>query len=345
MSPRTSASANGDNSGDFGPDDRELLQTRAGDLYRDVVAAGSVAVRDSRFRRAETQAARDLLLELGLLDEEEGRLHPVDPSLVQARVVAPLGQRAADLLTESSGWASSFAELGQVYRRESGAALPLTEIRGLANINRFLQANVGDAQEELLTAQPAGARAESTLDIAIERDVRALQRGVSMRTLYQHSARRSVATRRYVGRVTEHGAQVRTLDEFFNRLIIVDRRLALLPGSGGTQTAIAIQESNLVAYLTDIFERYWERAREFADQEEPTRRAVADDVHNMTVRMLSEGHSDHASAKRMGVSTRTYAGYVAALKQEYGVTTRFQLGLAMGHETTEAAHRRAGRRG
>ena len=39
---------------------------------------------------------------------------------------------------------------------------------------------------------------------------------------------------------------------------------------------------------------------------------------------------DPASAKRLGVSTRTYAGYIAALKDEYGVQTRFQLGYAMG---------------
>jgi hypothetical protein len=151
-----------------------------------------------------------------------------------------------------------------------------------------------------------------------------------MRTLYQHSARRSVATREYVARVVEHGAQVRTLDEFFNRLIVVDRRLAVVPGAEGTKLAIAIHDLDLVAYLADIFERYWERAREFTDREEPTKRAVADDVHNMTVRMLIEGHSDNASAKRMGVSTRTFAGYVAALKEEYDAQTRFQLGHAMG---------------
>ena len=53
--------------------------------------------------------------------------------------------------------------------------------------------------------------------------------------------------------------------------------------------------------------------------------------------MLTEGHSDPASAKRVGVSTRTYASYVAALKEEYGVETRFQLGLAMGSRDSESA--------
>jgi hypothetical protein len=36
------------------------------------------------------------------------------------------------------------------------------------------------------------------------------------------------------------------------------------------------------------------------------------------------------SAKRLGVSPRTYAGYVADLKIEYDADTRFQLGYTMG---------------
>ncbi len=50
----------------------------------------------------------------------------------------------------------------------------------------------------------------------------------------------------------------------------------------------------------------------------------------MTIRMLIAGHSDAVSAKRLGVSPRTYAGYVADLKEEYDADTRFQLGYTMG---------------
>ena len=50
----------------------------------------------------------------------------------------------------------------------------------------------------------------------------------------------------------------------------------------------------------------------------------------MTIRMLIEGHADPVSAKRLGVSPRTYAGYVADLKDEYEAETRFQLGYTMG---------------
>ena len=60
----------------------------------------------------------------------------------------------------------------------------------------------------------------------------------------------------------------------------------------------------------------------------------------MTIRMLIEGHSDPVSAKRLGVSARTYAGYVADLKEEYDAETRFQLGYAMGQMGVSGHERR-----
>lgn len=329
---------------EYGAEHRRLLQNEAGELYQQIAAEGSIDPDDARIAEgAPAHAAFAFLVELGLLalDPAADAYRPVDPAVVQSRVVAPMGQRAAELLVESTSWATAFNDLGVTYRRAAPADQPITELRGLPNINRFLTAAVGDAGSELLTAQPDGGRPIEILDQAIERDKRALSRGVSMRTLYQHSARRSVATREYVAEVAQLGAEVRTLDEFFQRMIIVDRRLAVLPGVEGTHVAIAIHEPSLVAYLADIFERFWERAREFNDREPATEREIAEDVHNMTVRMLVEGHSDNASAKRVGVSTRTYAGYVAALKAEYGVETRFQLGYAIGAQESQEGNRPA----
>jgi hypothetical protein len=150
-----------------------------------------------------------------------------------------------------------------------------------------------------------------------------------MRTLYQHSARRHAITRDYVAQVSGLGAEVRTLDEFFNRMIVIDRRLAIVPGRDDNM-AIAVQEPALVAYLADIFERAWERARPFINIERTTMSDIAREQRAMTIRMLIEGHSDPVSAKRLGVSARTFAGYVADLKAEYDADTRFQLGYTMG---------------
>ncbi len=288
---------------------------------------------------ADARQALDLLVDVGLLRRagDDGLLQPVDPASVQSQVVVPLGARGAELLTESARWADAFSELGQLYRTSPVAAVsPITEIHGLDNINSFIHAAVNDSRTELLTAQPHGRRPANTLAEAENRDVKALDRGVKMRTLYQHSARHSPATREYVADIVARGADVRTLDEFFRRLIVIDRQVAVVPASDNHHVAIAIHDASLIAYLVDIFERSWERAQPFNLSGNQAERAIAEDVRAMTIRLLVEGHSDPASAKRLGVSTRTYAGYIAALKEEYGVQTRFQLGYAMNADADRA---------
>ena len=82
----------------------------------------------------------------------------------------------------------------------------------------------------------------------------------------------------------------------------------------------------------DIFERTWERARPFTNREKSMMKDIAAEQRAMSIRMLIEGYSDPVSAKRLGVSPRTYAGYVADLKVEYDAETRFQLGYTMGQQ-------------
>jgi hypothetical protein len=328
----------------YGPDDRHLLESAASRLYSTAVAAGSLDADDPGLVSDALRPALDLLLDIGLLrrDSVTGLLFPVDPAGIQARVVVPLGVRGAELLSESARWADAFSELGQVFRTSSqSVASPITELHGLEQINSFLHAAVSDSREELLTAQTEGRRPADVLASAENRDIKALDRGVRMRTLYQHSARHSPATREYVAEIVDRGAEVRTLDEFFRRLIVVDRKVAVVPASDNHHVAIAIHDTSLIAYLVDIFERSWERAQPFNLSGNQVERNIAADVRAMTIRLLVEGHSDPASAKRLGVSTRTYAGYIAALKDEYGVQTRFQLGYAMGvdpHAQRRADH-------
>jgi hypothetical protein len=319
----------------YGPDDRRLLETVARRIYSNAVAHGSLVADDPRLAADDQRAALGLLLDIGLLrrDKQSNRLYPMDPAAVQAQIVVPLGQHGADLLAESARWADTFSDLGQVFRTSPQATVnPVTEIHGLENINNFIAAAVNDCRTELLTAQPHGRRPAGVLAVAEDRDAKALARGVRMRTLYQHSARHSPATREYVADITALGGEVRTLDEFFRRLIVVDRQVAVVPASDNHHVAIAIYEKSLIAYLVDIFNRSWERAQPFTVSGNQAERHIAEDVRAMTIRLLVEGHSDPASAKRLGVSTRTYAGYIAALKEEYDVQTRFQLGYAMGRD-------------
>lgn len=316
------------------PEDRELFENDAVELYDLIVQEGGIAPADPRFSDGTLRKdALDLLAELNLIqvDKRVNRWRALEPSNVQARIVTPLSTEGVRLLDESARWARAFQSLGQSWKRspqpESGEAF--TYLHGEA-INPYLTALVGEAEEELLTAQPQAGRGGPSLAAAALRDIEALERGVIMRTLYQHSARRHPVTREYVAQVTPRGAEVRTLDEFFNRMIIVDRRVAVIPSSEDPSTAVVVRESSVVSYLIDVFERAFARGRPFTSNADRDTSGVASEQRAMTIRMLVEGHADAVSAKRLGVSPRTYAGYVADLKRQYDVQSRFQLGYYMG---------------
>lgn len=319
---------------EFGPEDRKVFEGAATDLYQEVALLGGLNKDDPRIAATGCwRSAFELLLSLNLLalDTSTGSYVAVDPSSVTSHVVGPMSQRGTELLGESTEWARAFGGLTLAWRRSPSAARgPITEFHGGEAIGSFINGAVADAAEELLTAQPQFLRDSASLAGAEVREKAALDRGVTMRTLYQHSARRHAITRKYVTAVASHGAEVRTLDEFFNRMIVIDRRLAIIPGHSGPEVAMAIREPSLIAYLVDVFERAWERARPFTNTERSMMADIAAEQRAMTIRMLIEGHSDPVSAKRLGVSARTYAGYISDLKQEYDSETRFQLGYTMG---------------
>lgn len=320
----------------YGPEDRALFESGAAALYDEIVAAQGLAATDVRIGDdGPDRAPFDLLVGLGLLqlDPTTDTWLPEDPSGVQSRVVNPLSQQATALLEESSQWAQVFSGLAQTWRRsplaQGSGHGPFTYLRDEA-IGPYLASLIAEAQFELITAQPQSGRDAGSLAAAVLRDTAALERGITMRTLYQHSARRSTYTHSYVAAVTELGGEVRTLDEFFKRMILVDRRVAVIPASEDNRSAVAVSEPSVIAFLVDIFERTWERARPFSSRDTSMLKSIAAEQRAMTIRMLIEGHSDPVSAKRLGVSPRTYAGYIADLKAENEVDTRFQLGYSMG---------------
>jgi DNA-binding NarL/FixJ family response regulator len=50
------------------------------------------------------------------------------------------------------------------------------------------------------------------------------------------------------------------------------------------------------------------------------------------VTLLAAGLKDDAIARRLGVSTNTVRRRITALSQRLGVSTRFQIGLALGRQ-------------
>lgn len=205
-------------------------------------------------------------------------------------------------------------------------------VEGRGAVQDAINEELSRAKREILTAQPDGPGPGATLDEAFATVRDPLARGVAMRTLFQHSARFSEPAKRYVQKVLAYGVEVRTLPEFFDRLIIVDGEVAFIPGGEHRHSAALIQDSAVVAFLSDVFERAWVRAERFPFR--PVRAAdaageVVPDMRQAIKALLIEGRSDKAIARRLGMSLRSVQGHIASLREQYGAQHRFQLGYRM----------------
>ncbi|MET9434826.1 LuxR C-terminal-related transcriptional regulator [Streptomyces sp. NPDC006551] len=213
----------------------------------------------------------------------------------------------------------------------------LVYLEGLPEINRAIRGAVEGARTQILTAQPDGPRTKSVLTAALETVRAQLDAGVANRTLYQHSARFDEATKEYVRQVTEYGAEVRTLPEFFERLIIVDGTVAFIPGRGDRTRALRITEPSMVRFLKDVFERSWDRAEAYPFVPARSVEAapeVIPSLHESIKQLLIAGHSDRAIARRLGISERSLQTHVGRIKAHYGAENRLQLGYLLGRATT-----------
>lgn len=260
------------------------------------------------------------LTELGLVvadADTPGWCLPVPPDAARFAVLSAMEDRMAEQRRALRSASSRLAAFESVYAREQRSVLPaLVRLTEKAVISAALEAAVGDCRHELLTAQPGGGRAEATLREALGRDLRALRRGVRQRTLYQHTVHTHRPTMAYIERVTAAGAEVRTLAEVVERLIVCDRSVAFVSLSkDSADGALEIRDPALVRFLARVFEQTWERSTPVhpADPAERRKPEVTSDLQQTILRAVVSGETDDSIARRLGMS-RQGAGRSGATK-------------------------------
>ncbi|MFD2796575.1 hypothetical protein ACFS27_23640 [Promicromonospora vindobonensis] len=160
----------------------------------------------------------------------------------------------------------------------------------------------------------------------------AVARGVQYRVIVERGMLESQAvTVEEAVDATEAGEEVRFAQRVPLKLIIVDRRLALMPltSSGDVVGALLVRESTLLDALLALFENVWERATPLLLGTAGLTGDVAHQVDDDDARVLGlmlAGLTDQAVAKQLGTSLRTVQRRVRALMDLAEVETRVQLG-------------------
>ncbi|MGK4582007.1 LuxR C-terminal-related transcriptional regulator [Kitasatospora sp. HPMI-4] len=282
---------------------------------------------------AEAEAPTVLrLLELGLLvhHTEDASLTAVNPRAVGERISAELRAAGTRMLVQAEEMPALLGELTEAYDCAPRKVARFSEVQHVDNMeeirHRILQIEA-DSSKEALAAQP-GARPAGHLAQSMERLRLFLGRGGSCRTIYQPEVRDDPSTVRYAAAVSEWGGQIRILAEPFTRMLVFDRRVAVIPAAADNSSAAFIEDPAVVAFLVAVFERDWERAERVQWRSaKPDGGAVP--AHEQVGRLLAQGLTQRAIASRLGLSERTVAGHISRLRELYDAQTLFQLGWQM----------------
>lgn len=229
-----------------------------------------------------------------------------------------------------------------------------------AAANSRIQDVVAGAKTEILAAQPGGPRDKAILDEAVYRDAAALDRGVTLRTVYRDTVREHPVTaeyaRRMVTREASGSAQYRTLPGKFERMIIVDREQAFVSDhitGGPANAAWYVTDRAVIAVLAETFDQMWLYGEPWAGalcsrrgRLEVDTVSGADGVRTSTrqrqiLRYIVDGVSQPSIARRIGVSTRKLEQEIAALKALWGASTlpelAYQWAVSPDHNVDDSA--------
>jgi DNA-binding CsgD family transcriptional regulator len=247
---------------------------------------------------------------------------------------ALLARKSAELLSlerDLAGARVAVEELLGSYRAaapEPEGALAPERLVGLDATCRRLGQVFRETSDEGVAFAPGGPLTEDTrrLGRPIAEDAR--KRGVGLRTIYLDSLRNDPESVAYVHWLLSLGARIRTVPTLPLWMQIVDRRMAFVPSdlrNSGTG-AVLLKEPGAVAGLVELFEHVWRDAAPFADVPPPLQPVLATPRERALLRLLADGLTDEAAARRLGVSLRTERRMITDLMERLGATSRFQLG-------------------
>ncbi|SEM59962.1 LuxR C-terminal-related transcriptional regulator [Streptacidiphilus jiangxiensis] len=285
-----------------------------------------------------TREVPGCLMRLGLIvprDDAPGFSQAVPPAVGGWSALRPLEEQLSAIERQHARTKAALSLFEGVYSAfHARNPVHIGVLSGKAVIDKALDAAAQACRTELLTAQPGGGRPSEVLEEAVAREQAFAERGVRRRTLYQHTVRSHRPTLAYVERITASGAEVRTLPEIFERLIVIDRELAFIPMSEDRiSAALEIRHPALVRYLVLMFDHAWDRAAplEGSDGTATPQEAVeiVSDIQRSILGRVVAGETDEAIARRLGMSRRSVVEHVRKVSVQLGSNSRAQLGYLL----------------
>lgn len=264
-------------------------------------------------------------------------------------ITALVNERQADL--ERARLA--IPELLAAHREATATTRPDTLVEVLTGPDvghkRFLEIQAAATTELLIFDRVSDRRVTGEPEVRAEAPM--LGRGVRCRGLYEASSLDIPGRLPYIRRLASLGEQARVTSRLPMKMVICDRRLAMLPlsspnpanGDGGGdgdrngdgdrsssgadgESVLLVGPSALLDALIEVFEAYWADGFPIASDAPRAGGGLSPAQHDV-LHLLATGLKDEAIARQLGTSMRTARRRIAGVLGALGVTTRFQAGV------------------
>ncbi|MEO3796644.1 LuxR C-terminal-related transcriptional regulator [Nonomuraea sp. B10E15] len=287
----------------------------------------NLGMEEHQVRQALDDLARMSLLRISGSAGEV--LVPVNPKTGLAALLARQQTEIAKRQQELEESRASLTALLDVYAesRVHTSATGIDRLEGVDTVRARLRELSETCTWEVASFMYGGAQPEASMAASRPLDRDAIDRGVRLRTIYLDSVRNDPATCAYAQWLCDMGSEVRTTSVLPMRMLIVDRRIAVVPVDMERPCAAAVEVANpgLLTGLVALFNFAWKNAVPFG-----TRRRRHDDgrtaQEKQVLRLLGLGHTDEMVSRRLGVSVRTVRRTVSALQERLDAKSRFQVG-------------------
>jgi DNA-binding CsgD family transcriptional regulator len=201
---------------------------------------------------------------------------------------------------------------------------------GLEQIDLTLRGLVSETSLEVATFATGGAHSDDEIRETQSRNAAMYDKGIRSRTIYLASVRNDKPTLDHVRWLNERGSEVRTTPTLPTRMIVCDRKTAVLPldPAYGLAGLIIHRHPSVVAPLQALFEVIWNSAT-------PLGLTITGDhplseEERVLLDLLAVGTKDSVIAKKLGVATRTVERRIAKLCARLGAKTRFEAAYRAG---------------
>ncbi|GAA4903040.1 sugar-specific transcriptional regulator TrmB [Stackebrandtia albiflava] len=301
------------------------LDTAQTAVYRVVVErramAAAEALATTGLPESRFTAAVDGLVAIGLLH--------TDPSRPGLLIASPPDLTGVTLLLERSRELHrarvALTELAARYRDAPNYADPLVEVLPGLEVSRRLSEIQSQAEQEVLIVD---APPYLTVDDSNPVQIVQMRAGVTYRTIYDRLALAATGGLERIARFVDAGEQARVMDHTPAKMMIVDRRWAMLPQQRHIVLSecgsVLVHRSPLLDSLLALFDVLWMSALPMAETGSDHILSAED---NRLLVLLLTGFTDEAICRQLGVAKRTVARRVKQLMARAGAETRMQLGF------------------